>query len=108
MARPVALVTGASSGNGEELARTLARERWDLVLVARGGGEKLRTLVALEVGHGHHHESGQAEEALHPRQEQRVRGGRRAGEHRQLGGEREAAGGEVDDDLGHRRGSGPS
>lgn len=52
MARPLALVTGASSGIGEELARILAREGWDLVLVARGG-EKLRALATeLEAKHG--------------------------------------------------------
>ncbi len=52
MPRPLALVTGASSGIGEDLARVFAREGWDLVLVARSG-EKLRMLAAdLEAAHG--------------------------------------------------------
>jgi uncharacterized protein len=49
---PLALVTGASSGIGEELARVFAREGWDLVLVARNG-ERLRALAGeLEAAHG--------------------------------------------------------
>jgi len=52
LTRPLALVTGASSGIGEDLARVFAREGWDLVLVARNG-EKLRALGAeLETAHG--------------------------------------------------------
>src|SRR4051812_44676716 len=43
--RPVALVTGASAGIGRELADILARERHDLVLVARREAE-LNALAA--------------------------------------------------------------
>ncbi len=39
-----ALITGASSGLGEEFARQLARERYDLVLTARRD-ERLRTIA---------------------------------------------------------------
>ena len=44
--RPTALVTGASSGIGLELAKEFARHRHDLVLVARRE-DKLRELAAL-------------------------------------------------------------
>ena len=52
MPRPLALVTGASSGIGDQLARLFAREGWDLVLVARSA-DKLRALgEELRSAHG--------------------------------------------------------
>ena len=42
--RPIALVTGASSGIGEELAHCFARAKHDLVLVARNA-DKLQSLA---------------------------------------------------------------
>jgi uncharacterized protein len=44
---PTALITGASSGIGLELARVFARERYDLVLVARN--QKRLEEIALEL-----------------------------------------------------------
>jgi len=50
--RPVAVITGASSGIGEEFARRYAREGFDLVVVARTE-KKLRELAAhLSEQHG--------------------------------------------------------
>ena len=52
MSTETALITGASSGIGEELARLFAQDRSNLVLVARSG-EKLERLAAeLRVKHG--------------------------------------------------------
>lgn len=50
--RPTALVTGASSGIGEALAKVLAREGYDLVLVARRRGALEALGEALTRSHG--------------------------------------------------------
>ena len=50
--RPVAVVTGASSGIGEQYARRYAREGYELVLVARS--EKVLHSLADELAAAHH------------------------------------------------------
>lgn len=50
--RPLALVTGASSGIGLELARELARRQHDLVLVARDEARLREVASELETAHG--------------------------------------------------------
>lgn len=50
--RGVALVTGASGGIGFEIARVLARERYDLVLVARSAEQLEEHARAFEREHG--------------------------------------------------------
>jgi uncharacterized protein len=51
MHRPLALVTGASSGIGKELARDLARRGHDLVLVARRAAEMEALASELRAAH---------------------------------------------------------
>ena len=48
MERKTALITGASSGIGLDLAHLFAADRWDLVLVARSEGKLRETAAELE------------------------------------------------------------
>jgi uncharacterized protein len=52
LVRPLALVTGASSGLGLEIARLLARDRHDLLLVARRESELSEIAAELSLAHG--------------------------------------------------------
>ena len=54
MTRPVALVTGASVGLGEQFARLLAERGHDLVLVARDAGSLEALAKELEASTGTH------------------------------------------------------
>lgn len=47
-----ALITGASGGIGEAFARVFAREKWNLVLVARSADKLMRLANDLQAQHG--------------------------------------------------------
>lgn len=53
-ARPVALITGASSGLGAEFARALAAQGADLILIARREDRLIQLKNQLETEHGTH------------------------------------------------------
>lgn len=50
--RPTALITGASGGLGDEIARVLAQEGFDLLLVARSEGKLQALADELRATHG--------------------------------------------------------